>query len=371
MNKNVATYWYAFHKLKFSVKRQNEIVLNLIRQGLGINYLFESDLEDIRVKLFLTNEELETIKSIKQHLPNIAFLTEDILNQGFNILSILDNNYPEKFREKLKNNAPTVLFVKGNLDVLKKDSISIVGARYSNDISLEFTKNISRITAETNRTIVSGGAKGVDSIGLINAIHYGGTCVVVLAEGVKQYKGYRDYYQALTEGRILFISSFDPDDRWITFKAQERNPLIYALGDKVFIAEAGEKGGTMNGAIYALKEHWDVHIRYPNIDETNANMALINKGCIPVDMNGRKIVTNLPKSELAIEKDIITNIERILSGRSLTIRELLHELKLNWKGTKLSGLIKRQESIISNGGKPVKYTLKGKEDSTFVQTELF
>ena len=66
----------------------------------------------------------------------------------------------------------------------------------------------------------------------------------------------------MTEGRLLVISSFDPDDRWQTFKAQERNPLIYALGDKVFIAESGEKGGTMNGALKALSEHWVYHL-YP------------------------------------------------------------------------------------------------------------
>ena len=368
---NEPTYCYAFQRLNIGTKRKNEILQSMSNEGITIDNLFELDNEGLSEKLELSNIEMNTLSQVKDNLTNISFLTEDIIDQGFEIISILDKNYPDKYKNKLKQNAPPVLFVKGNLEILKQGAISIIGSRNASNTSLEFTQNISKTAARSNRTVVSGGAKGVDSFAAHSAISNGGTTVIVLAEGVRKFKGYREHYKAMTEGRLLIISSFDPDDRWQTFKAQERNPLIYALGDKVFIAESGEKGGTMNGALHALKQHWEVFIRYPHSKEVNANMLLIHKGCIPVNMKGKPLELDLPKSELEIEKEVIAGLEKILKGKQLTISELIKALDIDWKGTKLSGLIKRLDNIIPIGGKPAKYTFKDSSAKDYKQGELF
>ena len=368
---NESTYWYAFQRLHIGRKRKNEILQSLLSENLAVNELFDLDHKELKEKLELSEKELDTLTQVQQNLSNISFLTEDILDQGFEIISILNKDYPEKYKNRLKHNAPPVLFIKGNLDILKQGAISVVGSRNASKTSLEFTQNIAKIAAQSNRTVISGGAKGVDSFAAHSAISNGGTTIVILAEGVRKYKGYKEHYKAMTEGRLLIISSFDPDDRWQTFKAQERNPLIYALGDKIFIAESGEKGGTMNGAIQALKEHWEIFIRYPASKEVNANMSLIHKGCLPVDMIGKPLELDLPKSELEIEKEVIAGLEKILKGKQLTISELLKALDLDWKGTKLSGLIKRLESIVPIGGKPAKYSFKNSGGEDYKQGELF
>ena len=358
MKTNESTYWYAFHRIKIGTKRKNEILGSLFQKNLAINELFELTKEEFSEGLMLTNDEVDAIIAVRENLSNISFLTEDLLDQGFQIISLFNTAYPEKLKNKLQENAPPVLFVKGNLQLLKQGAISIVGSRDANSTSLEFTKNISRTAAYSKRTVVSGGAKGVDNFAAHCAIRNGGSTIIVLAEGVKKFKGYREFYTAMTEGRLLVMSSFDPDDRWQTFKAQDRNPLIYAMGDKVFIAESGAKGGTMNGCMFALKLHWEVFIRYPEQNEKNANMTLIQKGCIPVDMTGKPLDLDLPKSDLEIEKEVIAGLESALKGKQLTVNDLLKILHLDWKGTKLSGLIKRCDNITSLGGKPTKYTIK-------------
>ena len=370
MMNNETTYWYAFQKIKIGTKRKNEMISFLRGNDLTIDKLFELSISEMQKELGLSEKEIDSLVEVKQNLNNISFLAEDLQEQGFKVISIIDANYPKKVIAKLKKSAPPVFFVKGNIELLNLNSIAIVGSRKANPNSISFTKNISRTAAISNRTVVSGGASGIDSFAAQNALENNGSTIIVLAEGVKKYKGYRQYYKAMTEGRLLVISSFDPDDRWQTFKAQERNPLIYALGDKVFIAESGEKGGTMNGALKALSEHWEIFIRYPEENEVNANFTLIQKGCIPVDMTGKPIKVDLPKSELEIEKEVIAQMENLLKGRKLTIKEILTSLNLEWKGTKLSGLIKRCENIVAVGGKPVKYTSK-LENSENKQESLF
>ena len=371
MTANEPTFWYAFQRLNIGTRRKNEILQKMSTEEISINQLFELDKTVLSKKLELSQKELETLSQVQGNLTNISFLTEDILDQGFEIISILNEDYPQKYKDKLKQNSPPVLFVKGNLQILKQGSISVVGSRNANNTSLKFTQNITKTAAHSNRTVISGGAKGVDSFAAHSAIGNGGTTIIILAEGITKFKNYREYYKPLTEGRLLIISSFDPDDRWRIFRAQQRNPLIYALGDKVFIAESGEKGGTMNGALQALKEHWEVYIRYPDSQEVNANMELIHKGCIPVDMRGKPIELNLPKSELEIEKEVIARLEKILKGKKLTVNELIKVLEIDWKGTKLSGLIKRLDNIIPVGGRPAKYTFKDSRLEDYTQGELF
>lgn len=371
MMSNESTYWYAFQRVKLNSKRKNEIIAKMLQSQINIRDLFELGKKPLLEMKVIEEEDYESFDIVRQNLSNISFLTEDIENQGYHVISILSKHYPEKYKIKLKNNAPPVLFMKGNLELLNREAISIVGSRKASNISLEFTQNIARTAALSNRTVVSGGASGVDSFASHTALDSAGSTIIILAEGVKKFKGYLDYYKGMIQGQMLIISGFDPDDQWQTFKAQDRNPLIYALGDKVFIAESGEKGGTINGALHALKEHWEVFIRLPEKNEINANLLLIKKGCKPVDMRGKPIESNLPKSELEIEKEVIVNVEELLKMRLLTIDEILKALKLNWKGTKLLGLIKRCDNIISFGGKPAKYGLKNNNQKEYQQGKLF
>jgi predicted Rossmann fold nucleotide-binding protein DprA/Smf involved in DNA uptake len=82
-----------------------------------------------------------------------------------------------------------------------------------------------------------------------------------------------------------------------------RNTTIYALVEKIYIAEAKPsinkqgtvtKGGTWNGAMQGLKKGRKIFIRKPDENEYNDNNLLIDMdGSIPVDINGNEI----PKKE--------------------------------------------------------------------------
>ena len=111
----------------------------------------------------MTHSDIESSKEATEELPNYAFMVEDLLEQGYNILPITSKDYSPTLKKNLgRSNAPPVIYTKGNLQILKEKSIAIVGARKANDTSLEFTDKVALKASKDYKVVVSGFAKGVD-----------------------------------------------------------------------------------------------------------------------------------------------------------------------------------------------------------------
>jgi predicted Rossmann fold nucleotide-binding protein DprA/Smf involved in DNA uptake len=118
-----------------------------------------------------------------------------------------------------------------------------------------------------------------------------------------------------------------------------RNPIIYALADEIYIAETSEKGGTWAGAIDGLRRGRKIFVRHSDSSETNANNLLIEKGAIPVDIEGKEIefassynTETIQRKLLKEERTSLTDtIYFALSDRMLSIGQLEKELKLSRK----------------------------------------
>ncbi len=85
----------------------------------------------------MTQTEVELFKSAYNELSNYAFLVEDLLEQGYNILPITSKDYSTILKKNLSYSAPPVIYTKGNLKILKEESVAIVGSRKANDVSLD------------------------------------------------------------------------------------------------------------------------------------------------------------------------------------------------------------------------------------------
>lgn len=81
----------------------------------------------------------------KSELPNYAFLVEDLLEQGYELIPITSPNYPRTLKNNLKKTyAPTLIYTKGNKQLLQENSIAIVGSRQAGGDSLSFTDVIAK-----------------------------------------------------------------------------------------------------------------------------------------------------------------------------------------------------------------------------------
>ena len=222
-------------------------------------------------------------------LPNYSFIAESIGEQGIHTINILDRYvYPKTLRENLKKQAPLLIYAKGNMDLIKKDSVAIVGARNSKPVSLEFTDNVARKAVKDGHVVVSSFAKGVDRKALESALDHKGRSIIVLPQGIETYTS-KTYYREIVRGDILVISVYHPKAPWSVGLAMDRNKIIYGLAHHIYAAESNASGGTWEGVLDGLKRGRKVYVRQPGKDEKNANALLIRKGAIPVDIHGNEL----------------------------------------------------------------------------------
>ena len=279
------TYWVALaHTPKIWTSRKNEMIVNFFKQEKCIIDFFESD--DF-LGMDLKAEETALLNQTKAELGNYSFMTEDLLNQGYEIVPVVSKDYSPTLKENLKYNSPIVLYIKGNKQILQEQSIAIVGSRDANEKSLQFTDNVAKKASSEYKVVVSGFAKGVDKQALDSALKYKGQSIIVFPQGITTFaSGMKKYYKQIIEGDVLVLSTFHPKLPWSVDLAMARNSIIYGLASEIYAAQSDEKGGTWSGVCEGLKKGRKVYVRVPDKKEKCANMLLIEKGAVPVDIEG-------------------------------------------------------------------------------------
>ncbi|HTE89275.1 MAG TPA: DNA-processing protein DprA, partial [Terriglobales bacterium] len=97
------------------------------------------------------------------------------------VISRADSRYPKRLKARLKEDAPPLLYGCGEIAVLEKGGLAVVGSRHVDDEQIDFTENVGRLTAKAHRTVVSGGAKGIDRAAMHGALQEGGDVAGVMA----------------------------------------------------------------------------------------------------------------------------------------------------------------------------------------------
>ena len=160
-------------------------------------------------------------------------------------LTILDENYPESF--KTIYHTPFVLFYYGNIDLLSdyKKNVAVIGSREYSDYGKAMTEKIVREIAD-KVIIVSGLAKGIDSISHRQCLAYKGQAVAILGSGIDNCypKENRDLYEEIKKNHLL-ISEYPGDSDARKENFPERNRLIAASSNAVVVTEAKAKSGTI------------------------------------------------------------------------------------------------------------------------------
>ena len=193
-----------------------------------------------------------------------------------------DKEYPAEF--SILDDAPTVLFCRGDVTLLDRERFAIVGTRaptrYGRDVTELFAKELS----EAGFTIVSGLARGVDAIAHTAALEHEASTIAVLGCGVdKVYPAEnKDLYSRIAEKGLL-LSEFFPGTDPISYHFPHRNRIISALSRGVLVTEAGRKSGTLITVTDALEQGKDVFIVPGNIfsaQSMGANEMLHNPQCM-------------------------------------------------------------------------------------------
>lgn len=199
------------------------------------------------------------------------------------VVSRADAGYPRRLKSRLRDDAPPILYGCGDAGILETGGLAVVGSRDVDDGLVEYTQRIARLSAIAGRTVVSGGARGIDQAAMRGALDAGGKAAGVLADSLERAALNREHRSLLMEGRLVLISPYDPSAGFNVGHAMRRNKLIYALADAALVVNSDyERGGTWAGALEQLEKLRLVPVYVRSNGESSKGLeALRRKGALP------------------------------------------------------------------------------------------
>ncbi len=195
------------------------------------------------------------------------------------------------------------LYYKGDISLLEKRKIAIVGSRrpinYTKTITYELAKKLS----DSGICIVSGAAMGVDVIA-----HRGAgsaNTIAVMGNGLyHRYPKINNNTIKEMEENGLVISRFEPDFKATAWSFVVRNEIIVALSEAIIITQADLKSGSLRSAEFALKHDKPIYVLPHRLNESKGTNLLLKEGkaiaIYDIDEFVKKFDT---KKDIKIEKD--------------------------------------------------------------------
>jgi DNA processing protein len=237
--------------------------------------------EEMRERIDIGPDLADRLSMLLSRGGQLAVEVERLSSVGIWVLTRADDSYPAALRRRLGAQAPPVLFGAGRTDALSAPGLAVVGSRNVDDAGLEYAGALGRLCAEQSLSIVSGGARGVDSAAMGGALDRGGVAVGVTVDSLEKLVRKRDYRMSIAEEQLTLVTPFHPATRWYAGNAMRRNRLIYALAQAaIVVASSIERSGTRAGAIEDLESGWvPLHVRD---DGTPGNLDLIKSGASPL-----------------------------------------------------------------------------------------
>ncbi len=250
---------------------------------------------------------------------------EEYLNElnrkGITIITREDKEFPERLLRV--EDAPYFLFCKGNLELLKRPAIAIVGSRSPSNYGRIVTEKFAEKLSQAGVVVVSGLAYGVDGISHRKTLDSFGDTIAVLGSGFDHiYPAVHTNMAEEIAEHGLLLSEYRPDVQASRFSFPMRNRIVAGLSDGVLITEASAKSGTLITKDYALDSGITIYAVPGNITSeksqgTNEIIASLQGVCVlsPDDLLKDLGITGKGQEKKSIQLSIEeTKIVELLSS---------------------------------------------------------
>ena len=240
--------------------------------------IFRADIDDLMAIRGLGREAAENIRNFRswqtvdQHLSIVA-------KGGMKIVGYHDQGYPEVLKEV--EGAPIVLYIKGDYQDEDRYGLAVVGSRNHTPYGESVAFRIAGELSCAGFTIVSGMARGIDTVAHQSSLSAGGRTIAVLGSGLDVV--YPAENRGLME-RIAAAGCVISEFPLGTMPAREnfprRNRLISGLSLGVLVVEAAVDSGSLITARYALEQNREVFAIPGNITSVSSEGSnrLIREG---------------------------------------------------------------------------------------------
>jgi len=178
---------------------------------------------------------------------------------------------------KYLKKTPDAIYHKGNLGLLKRKKVSIVGTRRPNQYTKEFTFALANELTKRDIVIVSGAAMGVDAIAHRGA--KANNTIAVVANGLDiKYPAVNKQLILDIEQQGLILSTFQEGFRATRWSFVVRNELVVALGDVLIVSEADLNSGSMRSVEFALSMGKEIFVLPHRVNESLGTNYLLKEG---------------------------------------------------------------------------------------------
>ena len=217
----------------------------------------------------LTFESMEKLKTDFEKFPSF---------------SILDDVYPFSLCEIY--DAPVLLFYKGDLNLLKLAKVAVVGSRSCSQVGI---KSVGKVIQglENELVIVSGLARGIDTVAHMSILQNGGKTIAVIGTGLDIFypKSNKRLQNYIGEHHLV-LSEYGPGEEPLKYHFPARNRIIAGLCRGVIVAEAKMRSGSLITCERAMEEGRDVFAIPGSILDGRSD------GCHHLIQEGAKLITS-------------------------------------------------------------------------------
>lgn len=277
----------------------NSVLLTLLSKnmkGIGSGFVHkhvlkkdlfnENPIEKIELLLKSNNKNFDKALIEEEWNEAISILEYCELNE-IEIISIFDSRYPQKLKQ-LKN-CPPVIFTRGNLGVLGKPTVCIIGTRKPNENGTKIAQKVFGHYKEKEWSICNGLADGIDSLSIQDSNGYYSNVIGVLAGGLDfeksktLLKNTANNAGKIIESGGLLISEYIPGFKENTFSVIASCKLQAGISDGLMLIESSLNGGSKFTVATFCETTRPIAVINPietdlNSDSFGANSIIIQDG---------------------------------------------------------------------------------------------
>jgi DNA processing protein len=252
-----------------------------------------------------------TAEAIRQGKP-FAAAEEELIKaekEQVQLIFFTDKNYPSRLKQV--NDAPSLLYAKGNIDFDNAKTVAIVGTRQATAYGKECVEELVKDLVVHHALVISGLAYGIDIHAHKQAIKNKLPTLAVMGSGMDVIypAAHKDTAGKMMEhGGLLTEHPFGTQPEAHHFPA--RNRIVAALSDAVIIVEAAEKGGALITADIANSYNKDVFAFPGNIGQSHSagcnNLIKSNKAHLITAVKDLEYIMNWSAGTTPAKKEIVS-----------------------------------------------------------------
>lgn len=263
----------------------DDLARAILRSGLqrpeALFGLFGLDAPSLREALGVEPAFAERLTTLLARAGQVGLEVARLADRGIHVLTRADEAYPRRLKQRLRGQAPPVLFYAGNATALSASGLAVAGSRAVDAAGLAFAKRLGERCAAAGLAVYSGLAPGVDITAMQGALESGGSAVGVCRDSLERTAANRTLGAAIRDGLLTVVTPFHPATGFSAALAMARNKYIYALADYAVVVASDETGGTWTGATTNLKAGWVPLLVRDGADAPRGNRALLARGATP------------------------------------------------------------------------------------------